>query len=95
MWWEFPWVRIERKLDWIISYLQYEEAKMAADLAALTQQVAANTDAEASAITLLGNLSTMIASLKNDPAAIQALADQLKASQTALAAAIVANTPAA
>ena len=65
-----------------------------ADLSVLTAQVTANTDAEASAIQLLSNLSALIASLKNDPVALQALADQLKASGDALAAAIVANTPA-
>ena len=50
---------------------------------------------EASAIVLLNGLSAQIASLKNDPVALQALADQLKTSSSALADAITANTPAA
>lgn len=66
-----------------------------ADLTALTAQVKANTDVEASAIVLLNGLSAQIAQLKNDPVALQALADQLKTSGSALADAITANTPAA
>jgi hypothetical protein len=65
-----------------------------ADLTALTNQVTANVDVEASAVQLLSNLSALLVAAKNDPVAIQALADQLKSSGDALAAAIVANTPA-
>lgn len=65
------------------------------DLTTLTAQVQQNTDVEASAITLLNGLSAQIASLKNDPAALQALSDQLKASSDSLASAITANTPSA
>jgi len=46
-----------------------------------------------SAITLINGLAAQIANLKDDPAALQALADSLGASSTALAAAITANTP--
>ncbi len=66
---------------------------MASDLTTLTAQVKANTDAEASAVTLLQGLSDLIISLKNDPVALDALAAQLKTSGDALAAAVVANTP--
>lgn len=66
-----------------------------ADLSVLTAQVTANTDVEASAIQLLANLSAALVAAKNDPVAIQALADQLKNSGDKLAAAVVANTPAA
>ena len=66
-----------------------------ADLSVLTAQVTANTDVEASAIQLLSNLSAALIAVKNDPVAIQALATQLKTSGDALAAAVVANTPAA
>ncbi len=85
--------RIEQKLDAILSFLQQWEKTMAASLETLTAQVQANTDAEASAIQLLTGLSALIASLKTDPVALQALADKLKGSSDALAAAIVANTP--
>jgi hypothetical protein len=66
-----------------------------ADLSVLTAQVTANEDVEASAIQLLSNLSAALVAAKNDPVAIQALADSLKTSGDKLAAAIVANTPAA
>jgi hypothetical protein len=65
-----------------------------ASLDVLTAQVTANTDVEASAIQLLTNLSAALVAAKNDPVAVQALADQLKTSGDKLAAAIVANTPA-
>ena len=66
-----------------------------ADLSGLTAQVTANTDVEASAVALLNGLAAQIAQLKTDPAALQALSDQLKASATSLSEAITANTPAA
>lgn len=67
---------------------------MSAQLDALTAQVAANTAAEQSAITLLGVLAAKVAA-GDDPAKLQALTDSLKASGDALTAAVTANTPAA
>lgn len=66
---------------------------MATELDAITAQVTANTDAEASAVLLLTNLSETIAKLKGDPVALQALSDKLKTSAESLATAILANTP--
>ena len=86
------------KLDEIIIALknvQKKENEEMADLTALTAQVKANTDAEASAIVLLNGLSDQLKAVANDPAAVAALADQLKTSSDKLAAAIVADTPAA
>ena len=68
---------------------------MAADLSVLTAQVTANTDVEASAVQLLVNIAAQLVAAKTDPVKVQALADQLKTSSDALAAAVVANTPAA
>jgi len=73
---------------------------MTVQLDTLTAQVATNKDGIASAITLLGNIKTAldaaIASNPNDDgAALQALSDSLGADDQALAAAVVANTPAA
>lgn len=62
------------------------------ELTDLKTQVEANTSAEQSAITLLNGLAAKIESLKNDPEAIQGLADELKGSGDALAAAVVANS---
>lgn len=64
-----------------------------ADLGPLTAEVTRDVEVKSAAATLLEGLSAKIAELKNDPAALQALSDQLKASSDALAAAIVANTP--
>lgn len=66
-----------------------------ADLTALTAEVTRNSDVDQSAIILLNGLAAQIVALKTDPVALQALADQLKASSTALADAVTANTPAA
>lgn len=66
---------------------------MASDLTALQAQVAQNTTIEESAVTLINGLAQQIADLKNDPAALQALADSLNGSATDLSNAITANTP--
>ncbi len=68
---------------------------MAADLTALEAQVKANTDAEASAVLLLTKLSDLLKAAMNDPAEIASIAANLKTGADALAAAVVANTPAA
>ena len=60
----------------------------------LTAQVKANTDAESSAITLIQNIAAALAAAGTDPVKLKALEDELKASGDALAAAVVANTPA-
>jgi len=71
------------------------------DLTAITADVAAETTADQSAVTLLTALSAEIQSLAAtaetpaDSAALAALATQLSTNSTALAAAVVANTPAA
>lgn len=68
---------------------------MATDLTALTAAVTNETTVEASAVTLLQQLSSQLASVATDPVAVAALASQINAGATALAAAITANTPAA
>lgn len=69
-----------------------EVRKMTTQLAELQAQVKANTDLEASAAQLIIGLAAQISAAANDPAAIQALSDSLKASATALAASVSANT---
>jgi len=86
------------KLEQILAALQTlikGELKMSAELDALTAQVTNNTSAEQSAITLLNNLAALITASKTDPVALTNLASTLQTSGAALAAAIVANTPAA
>jgi hypothetical protein len=88
----------EDKLNLILNKLNAvltKETQMAGELDALTAQVTANTDAEASAILLLENLHALLVAAGTDPAKLTALTTQLETSKEALAAAIVANTPAA
>lgn len=69
--------------------------KIMADLTAIETAVAENASVDQSAITLLEGLSAQLqeAIESNDPAAVQALADDLKTSSARLAAAVTANTP--
>ncbi len=78
----------------LLILLLHKGDDMAGQLDALTREVAESRTVTESAVTLLGELSTKIEQLKNDPVALQALADELDAQQTKLAAAISANTPA-
>ncbi len=68
---------------------------MASQLDVLQAAVTRNTDVDSSAVQLLQGLSAQLAAMKNDPVAIQALADSMNSSSDALAAAVIANTPAA
>ena len=54
----------------------------------------ANTDVEASAVTLIQGIAQQLADAGTDPAKLQALQTQLQTSAEALAAAVTANTPA-
>lgn len=65
------------------------------ELDALTAEVTRNTEVDQSAIALITGLAAKIETLKNDPVALQALADSMRGSTDQLAAAVVANTPAA
>jgi len=69
---------------------------MDAQLTALTAQVTANTNLEASAVQMIQGIAAQIAAAaaSNDTNALPALTAQLNTSATALAAAIQANTPA-
>lgn len=85
-------LRVEAKLGRLLTL----EEKMSAELDALTAQVKANTDAEQSAVVLLGGLKKALddAIATGNPAALTKLSSDLGASQQNLAAAILANTPA-
>lgn len=80
-----------------LTALTAEITKMAGELEGLTAQVAANTDVEASAATLLGGLKAALdaAIAAGNPAALTALSASLGTSAAALSAAVAANTPTA
>lgn len=88
---------LERKLDEALtllrSVLTLEETQVA-DLSALQAEITENGDVVDSAVTLLTSLSQQLrdALAADDPAALQALADELDANTTALAEAVAANT---
>ena len=67
---------------------------MATDLTQLENEVTRNQEVDQSAIVLLNGLSAKIEELKDNPAALQDLANRLRSSSDQLAAAVVANTPA-
>lgn len=68
---------------------------MATDLTRITTEVTEMSDAVDGAVALLNELAQIIRDNATDPAALNALADQLDSKGTALAEAIAANTPAA
>lgn len=68
---------------------------MSESLDRLKQEVAENNTLTGSVITLLENLSQQIRDNAEDPAALNALANDLDAQNAALAAAVEANTPTA
>lgn len=65
-----------------------------ATLDTLTTDVATETTVTQSAITLINGLAAQIKAAGTDPVALKALTDQMEAQNTALAAAVAANTSA-
>jgi len=92
----------EEKLDRILGALinlrhavQKEEHTVSAELDALTAQVHENSSVVDSALTLIRGLQQRLQdaiTAGSDPATLQALADELKAKDDILAAAVAANT---
>lgn len=68
---------------------------MAKELDDLTAEVERNTTVEGSVLTLIQGFAAQLAAAGTDPKKLAALATTLKTSNDALAAAVLANTPAA
>lgn len=66
-----------------------------ADLSALADAVASNTDVTASATSLVQQLADAIEAAGTDQAQLDALVEQLRNDDAGLADAVAANTPAA
>jgi hypothetical protein len=69
------------------------EASVLLDLTALQAAVTAEDTVEQSAITLLTQISAELQANAGNPAAIQAIVDQINTNASTLAAAVAANTP--
>jgi hypothetical protein len=81
----------DRKLDLLLRKVD----SLMADISGLTASVAQNTTVIGSALTLINGFAAQLAAAGTDPVALAALQTQLNQSDTALAAAVAANTPAA
>jgi hypothetical protein len=84
----------------MLQQLTKQVTLMAISLTAITAEVANNSSITQSVVTLLGNLTALIATIppSTDPttqAALDQLTATLTANDTTIAAAVVANTPAA
>ncbi len=86
--------RIEAAVADLVLALTTQGETIMADLSALQAEVTENGEVGASAAALLAGLSQQLkdALAANDPAAVQALVDELDANTAALAAAVEANT---
>lgn len=78
-----------------VNAVQAQETHVMTELDALTAQVHASDDVAASALVLINGIAARLAAAATDPAALTALSAELKTNSDALAAAVVANTPAA
>ena len=86
---------VENQLDRILKAIHILEIKLASELDELTLKVAETKTVTESAIVLLQGLKAKLDAAGTNPVALKALSDSLAASGTALADAVVANTPAA
>jgi hypothetical protein len=86
-----------RRIERMLGNLHERQELIMATLEDLKASVQKNSDAEASVVTLLSGISQQLkdAQAANDPAALQAVIDQIDANTASAAAAVVANTPAA
>lgn len=81
-------------MDAKLTAIEEEFKTMTPQLQALTDEVTKANTVSASAVALIKGLAGQIEANKTDPVALQALADSLKTSDTALSDAVTANTPA-
>lgn len=91
-------LRLEVKVDRLTRLVEQTNIKenfIMADLTALTQAVTDNSSVVDSAVLLINDIAAQLSAAATDPAAVQAIADQLTAKSAELAAAVAANTPAA
>lgn len=99
--WRYSPREVVERLDNLSRHITHWRIKVTQQLDALAAQVAANTTVVQSAIVLINGLKTSLDAAiaaqadGDNGAALQALSDQLAATDSALANAVAANTPAA
>lgn len=81
-------------IEWLLSPITKRLIKMSVALDRLTAEVAETKTIAASAVALIRGLAQQIRDNATDPAALNALADELDATQADLGAAVAENTPA-
>ena len=86
---------LEDQLNRILDAINQIGTKMANELADLTAQVTQTNTVIDSAVVLIQGLKAALDAAGTNPVALKALRDSLDSSEQALAAAVVANTPAA
>ena len=86
---------IEDQFNRILDAINKLEIKLATEMEDLTTKVAETKTVIDSAIVLIQGLKSKLDAAGTNPVALKALSDSLAASDASLAAAIVANTPAA
>jgi ubiquitin-protein ligase len=88
--------RIDQVIDLLHNVIA-KENKIMATLTDLQNSVAAQTTVESSIVTLLDGIAQQLrdAQANNDPAAIQAVIDQIDSNTKAMSEAVTRNTPAA
>ena len=79
----------------LLTTLNEKVNNMATSLDTLTTAVTTNTSVIDSAIALINGIAAQITAAGTDPVALASLVSSLKSEDDALAAAVVANTPAA
>lgn len=77
-----------------VIYVLWRNYKMSAELRRLQAETAEITTVVDSAVAMIEGLAAQVRDNANDPAALNALADQLDANANRLGAAIASNTPA-
>lgn len=83
--------RIEKRLAAVLVIIMTMEDRMSAELENLTREVAESRGVTESAVALITGLAEQIRELKNDPAALEALAEDLDQQQQALAGAVASG----
>lgn len=85
---------LRSQLDRIEQAITRQGATMSKELDDLKAEVERNSSVDASALALIKGLADQITAAADNPRAVRLLADQLRAQNDALAAAVTANTPA-